>query len=146
MAGREIAIVIFYDENSNIAVQERGSHSKLGEKYGYFGGGVEPGETPEMAMRRESREELGYVPEILEFWIDHSFYLTEEQYKDWLILCHVFLSPITPRLLESKVVEGTGVVQMNIENAIKDEGFYGGDKDLLLKLRDELKRRMVSSG
>ena len=28
----------FYDTNGNVAVQERGLHSKIGEKYGYFGG------------------------------------------------------------------------------------------------------------
>ena len=35
MAKREVSIVIFYDTNGNVAVQERGLHSKIGEKYGY---------------------------------------------------------------------------------------------------------------
>jgi len=35
---RNVAIVIFYDKEGNILVQERGSHSKIGEKYGMWGG------------------------------------------------------------------------------------------------------------
>lgn len=144
MAGREVSIVIFHDTDGNIGVQERGSHSKLGEKYGYFGGGVETNETPEIAMRRELEEELGYVPDILEFWTDHSFYITKDEYKNWLIKCHVFLSPITPRLLEIKVIEGERVVKMHIDEAIVDKGFYSGDKELLQKLKSEFVRRKIA--
>jgi 8-oxo-dGTP pyrophosphatase MutT (NUDIX family) len=144
MAGREVSIVIFYDENKNIGVQERGAHSKLGEVYGYFGGGVEQGENAAEAMKRELNEELGYVTEELEFWIDHEFYLTEKEYKNWLIRCHVFLSPITEKLLNTKPVEGSRVIKMSIGQALIDKGFYQGDKELLVKLDEELSKRFSS--
>jgi 8-oxo-dGTP diphosphatase len=33
--------------------------------WGFFGGHIEPGETPEMAVKRELQEEIGYVPPVL---------------------------------------------------------------------------------
>ena len=49
---REVVIVFFYDKNLNLLVQRRRSHSKVGEKYGFFGGGIEEGESAEQALRR----------------------------------------------------------------------------------------------
>ena len=36
--------------------------------WGFFGGHIEPGETPEVAVRRELQEEIGYVPPQLTKW------------------------------------------------------------------------------
>jgi len=84
MNTKNIAIVIFYDEEGNIILQERVSHSKVGEKYGFFGGGIEEGETTEGALKRELKEELGFVPENLEYWMDYSFVWDgEDKYKGW---------------------------------------------------------------
>ena len=47
---RHVAICVFYDKDLNIVVQERGGHSKAGEKYGFWGGQIEEGETKEQAM------------------------------------------------------------------------------------------------
>jgi 8-oxo-dGTP diphosphatase len=33
--------------------------------WGFFGGHIEPGETPDVAVRRELQEEIGYVPPVL---------------------------------------------------------------------------------
>ncbi len=55
---RDVSIIILYDEKGRFSVQERGDHSKFGEKYAFFGGGIEQGETPEEALHREIKEEL----------------------------------------------------------------------------------------
>lgn len=55
---RKVAAIVFY-KNNKIILQERGSHSKFGEEWGFFGGGLEKGETPEQAVIRETKEELG---------------------------------------------------------------------------------------
>lgn len=48
MPERNVVIAIFYDGKENIIFQERGSASKIGEKYGFWGGQIEAGETPEL--------------------------------------------------------------------------------------------------
>ena len=43
---RNVAVAVFIDDQNNVVVQERGSHSKgIGEIYGFWGGQIELGET-----------------------------------------------------------------------------------------------------
>ena len=138
---RKVAIAIFYDKDLNILVQERGEHSRLGEKYGFFGGRIREGETPRQAMERELLEEIGFVPEKLDYWLEDSYTWEKEgKYKGWLISCHVFLSPITPTLEKSKVLEGKGAVKMSLEEVIGEEGFPEGSTKFLRGLSDKLSK------
>ncbi len=137
--GRKVAIVIFYDNQRNIVFQERGEHSKTGEKYGFFGGGIEEGESPEQALKRELSEELGYILEDLTYWTDNNFKITDDgQYKNWFIECSVYLSKIDDKLFNAKIVEGKSFIKMNIDEAIKNKGFHYGDITLLKKLKNYL--------
>lgn len=102
---RNVAIAVFYDKDLNIVIQERGKHSRVGEKYGFWGGKIKENEIPKQAIKRELSEELGFVPEKLESWLKYSHIIEEEgKYKDWLINCEVFLSPITPELEKAKIL------------------------------------------
>ncbi|MFH1134244.1 MAG: NUDIX domain-containing protein [Nanoarchaeota archaeon] len=57
---RNIAIEIFYTDDGRLLFQERGLHSKFGEKWSFFGGSLEPGESPDACIRREIKEELNF--------------------------------------------------------------------------------------
>jgi len=139
MKTRDVAIVIFYDKKFNIIVQERGRHSKIGEKYGFFGGSIKKGETPKQAIRRELFEEIGFVPKILDYWTKYSFIVKEEgKYRGWLVNLYVFLSVITPRLEKAEIAEGKGMIKMNINKAIDEGGFNVGGVAFLQKIKNKL--------
>lgn len=56
---RDVALIFFF-KGDKILVQDRQDMSKFGEEWGFFGGGIKAGETPEEAVVRETKEELSY--------------------------------------------------------------------------------------
>jgi len=59
---RNISAIIFYDKNKKILLQHRAEDAeRLPGYWAFFGGGIEKGETPEQAVRREAMEELNYA-------------------------------------------------------------------------------------
>lgn len=137
---RNVAIAIFYDKDLNIFVQERGKHSRVGEKYGFWGGRIEKNETPGQAIKRELLEELGFVPKKLDFWLEYSYVVEEEgRYKDWLINCHVFLSPVTSRLEKSEITEGKGLAKMKLDKVIEGKDFPTKSTEFMKKFRSRLR-------
>lgn len=117
--GRKIAIAVFYDQHLNILVQERRSHAKMGEKYGFFGGGIEEGETPEQGLRRELREELDYSPDMLKYWGRFSFEIFRPEGKV-IRFGELFLSPITPELMQAQAEDDTAKVLLPIDRIINN--------------------------
>jgi 8-oxo-dGTP pyrophosphatase MutT (NUDIX family) len=57
---RTISLIIFFDKNKKILLQDRTGISKFGEEWGYFGGSVEKNETPKQTIIRETKEELDF--------------------------------------------------------------------------------------
>lgn len=65
--------------------------------WGFFGGHIDPGETPEVAVKRELLEEISYAPpEVVEFG----------RYSDSRVLRHVFHAPLTVELDQLVLNEG----------------------------------------
>ncbi len=56
---KDVALIVFY-EDDKVLIQDRKDMSKYGEEWGFFGGRIEAGETPEEAVVRETKEELSY--------------------------------------------------------------------------------------
>lgn len=141
---RNVAIVVFYDKDLNIIVQERGAHSKLGEKYGFWGGKIEKGESPGEAIKRELIEELKYQPSSLKYWGNYSYHIDiDGQYKGWRIDCHIFIAPVTSELETITPEEGSGLIKMPIDDAIgKKANEFGNYSAGFLK---DLKKDLLKS-
>jgi len=58
MKQRTVSLIVPYARDGRILLQDRRDISKIGEEWGFFGGGIEDGETKEQALVRETKEEL----------------------------------------------------------------------------------------
>ncbi len=60
---RDIVLLVLFDQEGRFLLQHRDETAPTyGGYWGFFGGGVEEGETPEKAIQREAFEELRYFP------------------------------------------------------------------------------------
>lgn len=58
---RNVSLLLLFDEKKRILLQHRTDDApRLAGYWAFFGGGIEKGETPEDAVRREIMEELEY--------------------------------------------------------------------------------------
>lgn len=133
---REVAAAIFYNKENKILLQNRKKISKLGEEWGFFGGGIEKNETPKQALVREIKEELNY--EIKEF----SFFRTEVfENENHHIEINYYLIPldnINIRQFDQK--EGNGMVFYSLEEA-KTLKMNPKDKEVIQALEEFFKTK-----
>lgn len=133
MADRKVALIIFYTKDKRILLQDRRKISKLGEEWGYFGGRIEEGETPEQALVRETKEELDYDLK------DYTFLgkLARENVGDLVIERFVFVAPL-PDLAQFTQHEGDGMRLFTFEEALKLKMVSEGDKEVIYLLQKSL--------
>lgn len=129
MRERKVSIIVFYDERKRILLQKRMPNSH-GVEWGFFGGGIEPGETPEQALVRETKEELGH--DLHECRGVGTF--RNQQNPDFLVELHVFVSPLCDYLETFVLGEGAGMRLFTIDEALQLK-MYPGDDVVLEKLR-----------
>jgi 8-oxo-dGTP diphosphatase len=87
MAGRNVSVLILYDNDSKILLQHRTKDAPTFPDYwAFFGGGVEEGESAEQAVKREILEELGYELTAPHFFAAQTFVYKGSEYTK-----HVFV-------------------------------------------------------
>ena len=115
MVGRKVALIVFYDKDNRILLQDRKGKAKRGEEWGFFGGGIEQGETPEQAVVRETDEELGYKLANFEYVGNYKNTLPD----GFTIDRFIFASPLEDKLSKFTQKEGAGMQLFSIEEAKK---------------------------
>ena len=92
MAVRDVSLFILYTSSGHILLQHRTDDAvRLPGYWAFFGGGIEKGENPTEALKREIREELSYKVQNPKFLLaqkvrdeenDITKYVFVEQYQD----------------------------------------------------------------
>lgn len=114
-----VAIAILY-QNNQFLMQLRDDIPNIvyPGHWGLFGGHLEPGETPEIAIKRELLEEISYdAPQnLLEFGC----------YPDEKAIRHVYYAPLTVELNQLFLLEGWDMDFLTIDNI--EQGSYFSKK------------------
>ena len=98
---RNVAIIILYDQDKKILLQHRAEDAeRLPGYWAFFGGGIEAGETPEQAVKREALEELNYALDKPRLIMKQDFLSKDEPNEK-----HVFVQEFDP---SKKITLGEG--------------------------------------
>jgi len=97
---RQVANAFIYQE-SRLLLQLRDDIPNIiyPNYWGLFGGNIEPGETPEGAIKRELEEEIGWVPSEIKYILRW-----KEVDEDWSV--NIFAAALTVDMKSLKLTEG----------------------------------------
>ncbi len=131
MEKHRVAIILFYDDKGNIIMQER-PKEKVGHKYGFFGGHIEKEETPEQALIREIKEEMGIILKDYQFF---RFYhhISKEFNRD--VEKSVFISTIP----SEKLTINEGKAFFTDFKRVIEQDFSNYDKEIINYIKKYLK-------
>jgi 8-oxo-dGTP pyrophosphatase MutT (NUDIX family) len=110
-----VAIAILYQQDKYL-MQLRDNIPSINHPgcWGLFGGHIEPGETPEIAVQRELIEEIGY---------ELSLFTEFGLYPDERVIRHVFHAPLLVELDQLVLNEGWDMGLLTVED-IRQGGCY----------------------
>jgi len=128
---RRVSLIVLRDKKGKVLLQHRDETAeRLPDYWAFFGGGIKDGESPEEAVRREIKEELGIELKDLEFFERYEFKQEEGLYEKF-----VFVAPLTVSVdvLEKQQEEGQGLGLFSFEE-LKDLKIFDYDRIILKDL------------
>ena len=121
------ALLVPVNSEGQVLIQDRRGHRP--PSWGYFGGGIEPGETPIVALIREVKEELNLT--LVEVDVQEVCILTAS-YDAGSVIKYVYLYRTDQETFT--VLEGAGAYWVAVEEAKKRLN----DKDQLVKVMQKI--------
>lgn len=129
MKTRYVALIIFYDKDKRILLQDRRGIGKRGEEWGFFSGEIEDGETAEQAVVRETKEELDFDLKEYKYVGEYGYDLS-----DLSVRCKIFISPLRD-ISKFKQKEGVAMKLFKFEDAEKLKMVSEGDIKIIRRLK-----------
>ncbi len=99
---KKASIVLFYDKNGLMLLQDRRKISKFGEEYGLFGGSAENNEDADETLKRELMEELELDIQNARLFENYVFF---SDFIEEIVKTYFFLAPM-PDISKLKCHEG----------------------------------------
>ncbi len=125
-----VSLIVFH-KDKKILLQNREQISRVGEEWGFFGGEIEKGETPEEAAVREIKEELEFDLKEFRFFKRYDIDIGIIS-----ITAYVFLSELGS-VKDFNQQEGHDMQLFTIDDALKLKTVEG-DKIIFNELREAL--------
>ena len=110
---KKVVIVFLHNDFNSYLLQLRDFKSSIifPGHWGVFGGAIEEGESPIVALGRELTEEIGYSPEAFNFFRE----VNKDQQK---LNIHMFYSSMRVSPTELNLMEGTDMGMFTIEEIL----------------------------
>ena len=123
---RKFALGLIIDKDQNILIQDRENHSKAGESFGFFGGGMEGQEIEIETITREIYEELGVRLNHFQLWKT-----VEKNIEGFgLGLFHYFIIPLDEIFNGVQSKEGN-ILRISITDFLKKDDVEPEDREVL---------------
>jgi 8-oxo-dGTP diphosphatase len=104
MYSRRLALFVLRDNNGRVVLQHRDKDApRLPDYWAFFGGHMEKSESPEEAVRREAKEELG-----IELEGPRLFKRYEFKEEDGMVEKHMFVADLKNRIEDLKNQQAEG--------------------------------------
>ena len=135
MAVRDVSVLILYTLTGHILLQHRTDDAlRLPGYWAFFGGGIEQGENPTEALKREIQEELSYLVQNPKFFLAQKVRDEENDYDNTK---YVFVEEYQGQSLQLGEGQAMGWFLPDETHALK---MVDHDRFVVQQVRDYLKR------
>lgn len=124
----EVVAAVIYKDGKIFATQR--GYGEFEGMWEFPGGKIEPGESCEVALKREIQEELGVDIEVGEL-----IYITEYDYPLFHLTMHCFLCSVTSGEIELKEHKSA---RWLTKDTLNDVNWLPADLDVIEKIKNDL--------
>jgi 8-oxo-dGTP diphosphatase len=129
------ASIIFYKDKKVLLQQRASSAKKFPDFWSFFGGKIEGEETPEQAIIRETKEELGY--NLKKFKLFKVYNPKDHPHVAFSKELYIFIAPLESDIKDFKLMEGQDLKLFSF-NEIEKIKIIPTDLPILKEVKESL--------